>query len=183
MKVYSPNDVSTILQIKPATLRKYSSLLEKYGYKIERNTQNHRYYQDKDIITLRNIVSGSNSGDTLEETIKNVVQLEMDSSMTNDTNSVEPSNRSEIDELKQMIQQQTEILYKQNEVIESLTLRLDEQQTYIKQINHERDNKLMQAINEIQEAKEQLAITDQNQEQKEGEEKPGFWSRIFGRNK
>src|SRR5699024_12782168 len=80
MKFYSPNDVSTILQIKPATLRKYSSLLEKYGYKIERNTQNHRYYQDKDIITLRNIVSGSNSGDTLEETIKNVVQLEMGSS-------------------------------------------------------------------------------------------------------
>lgn len=149
MKVYSPNDIATILQIKPATLRKYSSLLEKYGYEIARNSQRHRYYQDKDIITLRNVIAGTNSGDT--------------------------SNNSEIQELKQMIKEQSDMIYKQNEAMEGLTKRLDEQQEYIKNSIEERDRKLMQTMNEMQEAKKQIA-SDQE------EEKPkGFWKRLFNR--
>ncbi len=41
--------------------RKYSITLEERGYNIGRNCQNHRYYQDKDIITLHRVVSASKS--------------------------------------------------------------------------------------------------------------------------
>ncbi|NUJ33000.1 MerR family transcriptional regulator, partial [Pseudoalteromonas sp. 2103] len=71
MKVYSPSEIAELLDIKQATLRKYSIMLEEHGYKISRNSQNHRYYQDEDVITLRRVIDGKNSGVTLEEAIKN----------------------------------------------------------------------------------------------------------------
>lgn len=126
VKVYSPAEAASLLKIKTATLRKYSLLLETYGYNIERNSKKHRYYRDKDIITIRNVITGSDSGVTLEESVKNVVYLEGDNDESNVINNGKETNYNDIKELKKMI-------LKQNDLIYNLTKKLDDQQTYINQ--------------------------------------------------
>lgn len=164
MKVYSPSDIASVLDVKPATLRKYSTMLEEQGYKIERNSQGHRFYQDKDIITLRNVIAGSKSGMTLEQSVKAVVHLGVDSTTTNAIQSGEQANGSDIAELKEMILQQ-------NELIKELTVRLDHQQEYIDERMNERDKLLLESMNEIQESKKQITATKEK----------GFFARLFNK--
>ena len=163
MKTYSPSEVSKLLELNTATLRKYSIMLEKQGYDIGRNSQNHRYYQDKDIITLRRVITGSKSGITLDQSIKNVVSMQKNNTYTNAINNVDDINGNDTQELK-------ELIHKQNELIKGLADKLDDQQQYIDKRLNERDGVLMQAMNELIETKEQLAITHK---------KRGLFSRIF----
>lgn len=167
MKVYSPSDIAELLNIKLPTLRKYSIMLEERGYNIERNSQNHRYYQDKDVITLRKVITASKSGITLDEAIRNVVSIEQHDTYTNDISNADTPNNSDIKELK-------ELVYNQNELIKSLAVRLDEQQKYIDKRLEERDRLLMQTMKETLEAKKQIASTEQQEEKKKG-----FWSKLF----
>lgn len=168
MKVYSPSEVATLLNVKPATLRKYSIMLEEQGYKIERNSQNHRYYSDNDIITLRRVITGSKSGATLEEAIHNVVSIDDNNTYTNAINNGDTANDSDIKELKEMV-------YKQNEVIKEFSKRLDRQQEYIENSLKERDRLLMQSMNELLENKKQIAAAE--------EEKRGLLARLFKKKK
>lgn len=165
MKVYSPNEVAKLLELNTATLRKYSIILEKQGYNIGRNSQNHRYYQDKDIITLRRVITARKNGITLEEAIKNVVSMQQDNTYTNIINNGDDPNGNDIKELKEMV-------HKQNDLIKGLANKLDEQQEYINKRLNERDGALMQAMNEILETKKQLAIMH---------EKQGFFRRLFNK--
>jgi|SRR5690606_14595421 len=170
MKVYSPSDIAELLNIKLPTLRKYSIMLEERGYNIARNSQNHRYYQDKDIITLRKVITASKSGITLDEAIRNIVSIEQHNSYTNDIDNADTPNNSDIKELK-------ELVYKQNELIKGLAARLDEQQQYIDKRLEERDRLLMQTMKETLEAKKQIASTEAAEEKEEN--KKGFWSKLF----
>lgn len=185
MKVYSPADMAAILQIKPATLRKYSALLEQYGYKIERNSQGHRYYQDKDIITLRNVMSGIGGDVSLEKSVQNVVQLKLGSTVTNDINSGDIANDSDIDEIKEMLKQQNDFMRQQSELIGQLFERLDRQQEYIndhiarqKEREANRDENVTTAINESLETRKQIAASAEDEEKKK-ENKRGFFHRLF----
>jgi len=157
VKVYSPNDMAMMLQIKTATLRKYSALLEKYGYHIERNSQNHRYYQDKDVITIRDVMRGVNSDVTLEQSVKNIVFSPNNVSETNDINSDNQANGSDIEELKTMI-------HNQSELIKGLTERLDEQQAYFDKRLNERDQLLLEQVD------------------KQQRDKKGFFAKLFNKN-
>lgn len=168
MKVYSPAEVADLLGIKQPTLRKYSIMLEERGYNISRNSQNHRYYTDKDIITLRRIITGKNSGVTLEESINNVVSIDKHSTYPNAINNVDSSNRSDIQELK-------EIVLKQNELIKVLTDKMDQQQEYIKNSLNERDKILMRTINELLDNRKQIAAAHEEEKEK----KKGFFARLF----
>lgn len=172
MKVYSPAEVADLLGIKQPTLRKYSIMLEERGYNISRNSQNHRYYTDKDIITLRRIITGKNSGVTLEESINNVVSIDKHSTYPNAINNVDSSNRSDIQD---DIQELKEIVLKQNELIKVLTDKMDQQQEYIKNSLNERDKILMRTMNELLENRKQIAAA----QEEEKEKKKGFWSRLF----
>lgn len=163
MKVFSPGEVAEQLNIKTATLRKYSILLEEAGYKIKRNSQNHRYYTDEDIITLRRIIANKNSDITLEEVINNVVSIHEHNTYINDTHNVVIAHNNEINELKEIIQKQTELIYE-------LTKRLDQQEQRIK----ERDEKIVNMMNELLEEKKLLI---------EMQQKKSFFSRIFKREK
>src|SRR5699024_8456987 len=114
MNVYKPSEVADLLKLKMPTLRKYSIMLEERGYKIERNSQNHRYYQDKDIIMLRRIISNKKGDVTLDEVINNVVQVKKGNSYTNDIDNTDTHNDTDIKGLKEMV-------HKQNELIRGLT--------------------------------------------------------------
>src|SRR5699024_9972278 len=99
-------------------------MLEEQGYKIERNNRNHRYYLDKDIITLRNVIRGTKNGITLEESISNVVNLTGHNNETNEINNTVTPNDNDIQEIKELVNNQ-------NELIKELTNRLDKQQEHI----------------------------------------------------
>lgn len=163
MKVYSPSETASLLEIKTATLRKYSLLLENQGYEIKRNSKKHRYYRDKDIITLRNVMTGSDNGITLEESVKNVVNLKGHSNESNVINNGQEANDSDIKELKEMIN-------KQNELIYNLTEKLDQQQEYIIERLQEHEKLLIQPVEENNE----MELT-------ETKEKKGFFGKLFNR--
>lgn len=54
-KSFTSRDLTTLLDIAPSTLRKYSTALESAGYSIARNAQKQRLYTEIDVITLRNL--------------------------------------------------------------------------------------------------------------------------------
>lgn len=61
--IYSPGDVAKILNVKNSTLRKYSLSLEQLGYTFQKNTQNQRWYNDKDVTLFRKIITLRDNGD------------------------------------------------------------------------------------------------------------------------
>ena len=173
MPIYSPQEVSNLIGVKIPTLRKYSQMLERQGYEIARNSQNHRYYTDKDVISLRRIITASNSGITLEEAIKGVVNTGKHTPTTNDINIADMEDVREIVEIagrqyKQMtekLDEQAELIQEQRDLIMELAQRMNEQQTYIDKRMNERDKLLLESMNEIQESK------------------GGLFARLFSRNK
>src|SRR5699024_9211768 len=125
---------------------------------------NHRYYQDKDIIMLRRIISNKKGDVTLDEVINNVVQVKKGNSYTNDIDNTDTHNDTDIKGLKEMV-------HKQNELIRGLTDRLDHQQRYIDESLKERDRALMQSMNELLDNKKQIAA----------ERKKGFFAKLFNK--
>lgn len=158
LKVYSPSDVASLLDIKTATLRKYSIMLEKRGYNIERNSRNHRYYLDKDIITLRNVISGSKNGVTLEESINRVISLTPHSGETNEINNAVEPNNNDIQEIK-------EILLKQNQAMKESMLELIS-----------RSDQQLQRIEHLESKLEKT-----NQKMIPSDEQGSFLSRLFSK--
>lgn len=68
MAFHAPEDIATVLKIKPSTLRKYSLLLEQSGYTFKKNAQGHRWYSDTDLTALRKFISlKDSSGMNLED--------------------------------------------------------------------------------------------------------------------
>ena len=68
MTFHAPEDIATVLNIKPSTLRKYSLLLEQSGYSFKKNAQGHRWYSDTDLMALRKFITlKDSSGMTLED--------------------------------------------------------------------------------------------------------------------
>lgn len=55
--IYSPGDVAKILGVQDSTLRKYSRSLEDLGYTFQKNTQNQRWYNDKDVTVFRKVIA------------------------------------------------------------------------------------------------------------------------------
>lgn len=169
MKIYSPADVATQLKIKESTLRKYSLLLEEAGIKFRRNSQNQRWYNDNDVIALRKLVTLKNNGDMTLKECANAVFLWSKgndiSQPSTDTYSDTKRYSSDISELKEMVN-------KQNELIEALTVQMSEQQEYIKESLDRRDRELLQAIKESQQLKLEATA---NQEEK----RKTFWQRLF----
>lgn len=157
MEIYSPDEVAKQLKIKPATLRKYAIMLEKEGYEINRNSQNHRYYTDKDVMTIRRIITGKNSDITLEDVIHNIVSVHEHNTTTNDIQNDVAPNNSDIDELKQMILEQGKQITAQTEFIKELSQRIDQQQSHI--------------------AKQEALLLMELEEDK----KKGFFARLFNK--
>lgn len=68
MSFHAPEDIASVLKIKPSTLRKYSLLLEQSGYLFKKNAQGHRWYTDTDLMALRKFITlKDSSGMTLED--------------------------------------------------------------------------------------------------------------------
>ena len=175
---HSPDDVAGVLHIKPPTLRKYSLLLERSGYTFHRNSQQHRWYTDTDIIALQKLITFKDSGGMkLEDSVQAVVLWSKSDDVTPrdtlpETLHTDSERNEDIDQAKlyNFIQQQqkaiermADTLQQQAEQNRSIMEKLDVMQT------------VMQTVMEQSEAEKETAAALPLPEV----EKKGLWSRIF----
>ncbi|MBY0596307.1 DUF3967 domain-containing protein [Bacillus bingmayongensis] len=188
---YSPSDVAEQLGIQSSTLRKYADVLEKEGYTFIRNERGHRKYRESDVMVFRKVINLKNDTDmTLENATKQIVSWHQGVEVLPlDQYKVERYEEPDFNAttLQTMIQDQKEIIEKQNELLQELTKRLTEQdQRFIQREsellsaiqttqksqaliatnisedmakNQGRDEILMQTIKEVQEVKKMIAAS------------------------
>ncbi|MGH0578529.1 MULTISPECIES: DUF3967 domain-containing protein [Bacillus cereus group] len=158
--IYSSKDVAAILKIQESTLRKYCIMLEEVGYKFHKNELGHRGFLNDDVVALKTLADiKSHPNMTLKQAC-NAVMTWLHNKDIADTDIKELRHEERNDEqhderyneLKEMIQQQ-------NELLKQMAKKMDEQQRYIDERLERRDQQLMGAIREIQEEKRVLLET------------------------
>jgi DNA-binding transcriptional MerR regulator len=172
-KVYSPKDISDLLQVKESTLRKYSLMLEDVGYTFQKNDRGQRWYSDEDVIALKKIVAFKNDGAmNLKQSVEAVYMWAKEKDValpSTDTESDAQRYNPDIADLKMMVVEQG----KQIEELKELVLQ---QNRYINERMEDRDRKLMESLREVQETKRLIAA---EQEKKQEEENKPWWGKIF----
>lgn len=157
--VYISKDVATMLKIQESTLRKYCIMLEEHGYHFHKNEHGHRGFLDNDVITLRKLMEIKSHPDmTLKQACNAIMTWVKEKDMSEvDTNVITENEQHDerYNELKEMIQQQ-------NELLKQMAKKLDDQQRYIDERLEKRDQLLMQTIRESQEKKALLETAATN---------------------
>jgi len=156
--LYSPSDVAEQLGIQSSTLRKYADVLEKEGYTFIKNERGHRKYRESDVMVFRRVINLKNDTDmTLENATKQIVSwhqgVEVLPLERHDVERYEESNFNATP-LQTMIQEQKEIIEKQNDLLQELTKRLmDQDERFI-----QRELELLNAIQSIQDSQKFIAM-------------------------
>ncbi|MCC2544584.1 DUF3967 domain-containing protein [Bacillus thuringiensis] len=156
--LYSPSDVAEQLGIQSSTLRKYADVLEKEGYTFIKNERGHRKYRESDVMVFRRVINLKNDTDmTLENATKQIVSwhqgVEVLPLEQHDVERYEEPNFNATP-LQTMIQEQKEIIEKQNDLLQELTKRLmDQDERFI-----QRELELLNAIQSIQDSQKFIAM-------------------------
>ncbi|MGE6509969.1 DUF3967 domain-containing protein [Bacillus cereus] len=156
--LYSPGDVAEQLGIQSSTLRKYADVLEKEGYTFIKNERGHRKYRESDVMVFRKIINLKSDTDmTLENATKQIVSWHQGVEVL-------PLERHEVERyeepdfnatpLQTMIQEQKEVIEKQNYLLQELNKRLTEQDQRFAQ----RESELLSAIQSIQDSQKLIAM-------------------------
>ena len=160
-QTYLTSEVSDMLGMANTTIRKYSQSLESKGYSFLKGqgtgSRQARLYTDKDITVLRYL---KEIREETNITVERATSLVVERFGRGTTQSMLPEKRSNNNELEQYVQQyeelqqtvnkQSELLFKQNQLILNLTERLENQEEYIsEQIN--------QKINEANKFNKQIS--------------------------
>ncbi|MDF9547770.1 DUF3967 domain-containing protein [Bacillus cereus] len=156
--LYSPSDVAEQLGIQSSTLRKYADVLEKEGYTFIKNERGHRKYRESDVMVFRRVINLKNDTDmTLENATKQIVSwhqgVEVLPLERHDVERYEEPNFNATP-LQTMIQEQKEIIEKQNDLLQELSKRLmDQDERFI-----QRELELLNAIQSIQDSQKFIAM-------------------------
>jgi|SRR5690625_728396 len=141
-KTYFTSDVAKMIGVAPTTVRKYSQSLQSKGYSFlkGKGTGNRqaRLFTDKDVTVMRylkeirkdtNITVERATSIVIERFSDNTTQstLSNHEAKTNDTE----QHDKRYNELKELVNKQSDLLIKQNELILNLTNRLDQHEEYI----------------------------------------------------
>lgn len=160
-ETYLTSEVSDMLGMANTTIRKYSQSLESKGYSFLKGqgtgSRQARLYTDKDVTVLRYL---KEIREETNITVERATSLVVERFGRGATQSMLPEKRSNNNELEQYVQQyqdlqetvnkQSELLFKQNELILNLTERLEHQEEYLsEQIN--------QKINEANKSNRQIS--------------------------
>ncbi|MED1383820.1 DUF3967 domain-containing protein [Bacillus mycoides] len=169
---YSPGDVAEQLGIQSSTLRKYADVLEREGYTFIKNERGHRKYRESDVMVFRNVINLKNDTDmTLENATKQIVSWHQGVEVL-------PLDRHEIERyeepdfnattLQTMIQDQKEVIEKQNYLLQELNKRLAEQDQRFVQ----RESELLIAIQSIRDSQKLIATNNsENMAKNQGRDK------------
>jgi DNA-binding transcriptional MerR regulator len=147
VRPYSPGNVAEQLGIQSSTLRKYADVLEKEGYTFIKNDRGHRKYRESDVMVFRKVINLKNDTYmTLENATKQIVSwhqgVEVLPLERHEIERYEESDFNDIT-LQTMIQEQKEVIEKQNYLLEDLNKRLVDHQD---QRFVQRESELLSAI-------------------------------------
>lgn len=145
-KTYSSKDVAKRLSIQPVTIRKYSQMLEEQGYPFAKAENGWRQYSEDDIRFLEYLRDMKNMGRSLDESVQHIASLYR-SNLTISPSAIPLHEKNPL----------IEFIQAQQEFNQKILERLEAQEK--RQI--ERDQNLIKALRESQEAKKQIAATQQ----------------------
>lgn len=168
--IYTPKEISLILDIGDSTLRKWCIAIEEKEYFFNRTDNHKRLFTDNDLVVLkhfRNLVKVQNM--SLDNAAVIVASKYKDvqgtpSGQTNTENGERASN-----EFQEKVLEEIEQL---KELNKTLLSRLDEQQKYIEERLNQRDELLLTSIRESQETKQLLLESTAKEQESEQQKKP-----------
>lgn len=152
-KAYTTSEIATMLDMAVPTVRKYSQSLERGGYVFikgkGKGKHPSRLFIQNDITAFRYLKQlRENSNITVDEASSIVISKfgkGAIQTIRHDNTGEKDKYDKQYDDLKSLIQQQTETINKQNDLIERLTDRLDQQHEQIQSI---KDSQLLLTENE-----------------------------------
>lgn len=182
----SAKEAASVLGIQNSTLRKYSQMLEKSGYRIHKNELGHRGFFPKDIAIIKRIVETAKSDDmTLDMAITSVISTvggsqKSDSDTTEIAESpyitkgdFEAYQRKQMELQKAMYDEFKSSGEKQSELIKDLVKRLERQEEFNKRIEAQKEEK--QQLLERQEVEKEVAVSADMSKKK------SWWQKILGK--
>ncbi|WP_158591802.1 MerR family transcriptional regulator [Oceanobacillus halophilus] len=184
-KAYSTSEIASMLDMGVTTVRKYAQHLEKAGHKFFKNKNNARLFVEKDILTIRYLKElREKTNITVEQATKLVMEKVGNGGDSQDAaaRSTSPAivkpqeNKSTI--TQEQYEEIKELIQNQNELINTLIERLDQQQEAINEWLNERDKELMRTITERLETQKQIAAAEDEEKSKE---KKSFFRWLFAR--
>ncbi len=153
-KAYTTKEISLTLDIGSSTLRKWCLALEENGYLFARTDNQRRLFVERDLVALKyfqKLVQGENF--SLDNAAKVIAAKYKTKASESRTPSVLQENEEEqryfersydedIQELKELVTNQSEVITKQTNLIKDLVTRMDQQQKYIDEKLAKQDEKL-----------------------------------------
>lgn len=176
--VYKAKEVMDKLKIKDSVFKKYISILEKEGYVIQRNQQEHRLFTDKDIQTLEKLIELSRyDGMTLESAAK-IIGSTNQKEYGHDVMTKNTQGHDVITLITTAVSNALEEQARQH----SFQLQqMQEQLTRIENTQSDRDLKLTQSLRESLEVKKLLLEVKEQVAATQIEENTSWWKKFFKR--
>lgn len=176
-RTYSGREVADLLGIGASTLRKWSMLLEQHGYWFLRDSQNRREYRQIDVAALQRFYRLTK--DQLfpqEEAALMIVSHEVGLPVRMETAvALAPPVPAPVsnNRLEEKLHALAAHVQHQEAAHLELLERFEKQEAYIRSNLKERDRRLMKAMNDIMDAKLQLAKI------KDEQRKTSIWHKLF----
>ncbi|MGN7470819.1 hypothetical protein [Brevibacillus sp. SAFN-007a] len=184
-RTYSGREVAEMLGIGASTLRKWSMLLEQHGYWFLRDSQNRREYRQMDVSCLRRfyeltkdqLIPQEEAAQMIvsqNDTTAGAAHKETAAALALVAHPVVTEDALEAwDAIDEKLHALALHVKRQDENQQALLARLEKQEAYIRSSLKERDRRLTKAMNDIMDAKLQLAKL------KDAERKTSIWHKLF----
>lgn len=168
-KAYATKELAVMLDIAVPTVRKYALSLESMDYKFIRSESGARLFIEKDIMALRYLKELRDKTNIKVEQATNIVIEKFGKGAIQD---IMPTNTEDIIPYDKQYKNDMNEL---KEMIKDLSNKVDQQQVYIKDHLEQRDQLLMQTLNNTLETKKELAAATENASKK------SWWNRLFSK--
>ena len=174
-KTYTSGDVAAMIGIGSTTVRKYALHLEKKGYHFYRSNTNARLFRANDIMAVRYLKELREKTNITVEQAAAIVYEKFQLKKEDELPTAQVVEKDNSEHSKQNYNELKQLLYEQNELLESLLELMNRQQQYIDEQLMIRDRTLMHAINEKLEAQKLAAATAETHVH----EKQSLFSKMF----
>ncbi|MGJ9460693.1 DUF3967 domain-containing protein [Oceanobacillus sp. CF4.6] len=156
--IHDTKDVAAHFKIHTSTVRKYCDFLEKAGYSFHKNEYGHRGFFDEDLMVLRKLIELKRTM-ALEEASKSAIAWKNGSDVSDGATPKEQY----IVRYSDLLEEFKDFKKEQESFNRELLTQLKSQQDYMNSRLEERDQNLMNALNQSLETQKQLASTSTQQ--------------------
>lgn len=164
--------------VTTSTAKKYYLLFEEQGYNFKRNQQGQLLFSQDDIDLFKELIVLKNEkGMTVSKAVKELIQDRVITLITPENKDITVITKqvttvmTELNELKKLVQDQHQIIQKQQKDFEE---QLQKQQDYITNSLNHRDEILTTTLRKMQESQQEIATSISNEK---GKQK--WWKRLI----